>query len=136
MEEIKTRKRRVNYEDAECEAFVETIKWQYPNLYKMMIHVPNGGKRGAAEAAKFKKLGVKKGFPDYVFFYPSGKFPGLIIEMKKSMEHGGSKAVVSAEQKEWIMNLRERGYAAYICEGADEALDTLKKYLRSENIMG
>lgn len=31
-----------------------------------MIHIPNGGSRNAIEGAKFKKMGVRSGVPDYL----------------------------------------------------------------------
>lgn len=35
---------------------------KYPELV-LLFHIPNGGKRDAREAARFKKMGVKPVFP-------------------------------------------------------------------------
>ena len=44
---------------------------KYPEL-DLMFHIPNGGKRGKAEAARFKAEGVKAGVPD--IFFPKAKW--------------------------------------------------------------
>ena len=36
---------------------------KYPEL-SLMYHIPNGGKRGKAEAGRFRAMGVKSGVPD------------------------------------------------------------------------
>ena len=126
----KPRKRRVNHEDNECSAFVEQLSWEHPEVYKMLTKIEQGGSRGAAESAKLKKLGLKAGVPDYALFLPMGKFHGLFIEMKRPDGATANKAVVSDAQQEWIHNLREHNYAAYVCYSAEEALGTVKKYLK------
>lgn len=127
----RTRKRRVNHEDNECSTFVDTLAWKRPHVFKMLTKVEPGGTRGKAEAARLKRLGSKKGFPDYFIFYPTERFHGLAIEMKRPDGSTANKAVVSPEQHEWIFSLREKGYAAYICYTAEEALEVVEKYLRT-----
>lgn len=96
---------------------------KYPEL-KWLHHSPNGGFRDKREAAKFKAMGVKRGFPDLFFPVRRGIFPGLLIEMKKLK--GG---VVSDEQDKWKQHLQSQGYGVMICEGWEAARDTLVKYL-------
>src|SRR4030095_3305151 len=95
----------------------------------MLTKVEPGGTRGKAEAARLKRLGSKKGFPDYFIFLPSGKFHGLAIEMKRPENATANKPVVSEQQQEWIYKLRNQGYAAYVCYSAEEAINTIEKYL-------
>ena len=93
----------------------------------LMYHIPNGGKRGKAEAGRFRAMGVKSGVPD--IFLPVGvqkidsvdrgqytvirtKYNGLYIELKRL--RGGT---VSAAQKQWIARLRDTGYAVEVCKG-------------------
>ena len=45
-------------------------------------HSPNGGKRNAREAAKFKRMGTRSGFPDLFLAYPNKQYAGLFIELK------------------------------------------------------
>ncbi len=91
----------------------------------MLFHVPNGGKRGKAEAARFKAQGVKSGVPDLCLPVPRGGYHGLYIELKRLA--GGT---VSREQKEWIENLRRLGYRAEVCKGWEAAAEVIEGYLK------
>ncbi len=90
----------------------------------LLHHIPNGGQRDKAVAAKLKAEGVKAGVPDLCLPVPRGKYHGLYIEMKAI---GGSP---TQEQKAWIAALTEQGYAAQVCVGFEEAKETIEQYLR------
>ena len=113
-------------EDAEQATLMSWAAMQtgkYPEL-AMLFHIPNGGRRNAAEAARFKAEGVKAGVPD--LFLPvarCGKH-GLWIEMKR--REGGR---VSEHQSEWIQQLREQGYGVEVCYGWEEASKVLLGYM-------
>lgn len=94
----------------------------YPEL-RLIYHVPNGGKRGKLEAARLKRAGVKRGVPDLCLPVPRKKYHGLYIEMK----FGNGRT--SKEQKEWIKDLTEQGYFATVCNGFEEAKETIIKYM-------
>jgi len=96
-------------------------------------------KRGKAEAARFRAMGVKSGVPD--IFLPVGvqkidsvdrgqytiirtKYNGLYIELKRL--RGGT---VSAAQKQWIARLRDAGYAVEVCKGWEAAAAVITNYL-------
>lgn len=108
---------------------------KYPEL-ALMYHIPNGGKRGKAEAARFKAAGVKAGVPDICLpvkrswhwrTIPSdliAPYSGLYIELKR--QRGGA---VSAAQKKWIAALREAGYAVEVCKGWMAAAAVITDYL-------
>ncbi|CEP50287.1 VRR-NUC domain-containing protein [[Clostridium] sordellii] len=95
---------------------------KYPEL-KLIYHIPNGGKRNKLEAARLKRGGVKKGVPDLCLPVSKGAYHGLYIEMK----FGNGRT--SKEQKEWINDLTEQGYKAIVCNGFEEAKDTIIKYM-------
>lgn len=101
-------------------AFMES---KMPEL-KFLFHIPNGGKRGKAEAARFKAAGVKAGIPDLFLPVPRGKYAGLFIELKKQ---GGR---LSLNQKIWINNLERQGYCTRVCYGWEQAAETIQKYLK------
>lgn len=98
----------------------------YPCL-KHLFHIPNGGGRNIAEAAHLKRMGVKAGVPDLFLPYPVGEYHGLWIELKTE------RGRVMGTQREWIEWLREQCYAAYVCRGADAAINCLKMYLDGRN---
>ena len=96
---------------------------RFPEL-KLLFHVPNGGKRNAAEAARFKAMGVKAGVPDLCLPVPMNGYAGLYIEMK----YGKNKPTDT--QNKWITALRQQGYKVAVCYGGMEATKELETYLQ------
>ena len=87
------------------------VNWMRKNHKEHRIfHIPNGGQRNKATAAKLKSEGVSAGVPD--LFIPSLK---LFIEMKDL------KGVVSKEQKDWIAYLLSINYSVMVCYGFEDA---------------
>jgi hypothetical protein len=115
-------------EDSHCIALMQWCALEiknYPQL-RWLTHIPNGGARDIREGAKFKAMGVKRGFPDYFLAYPkygAQHYCGIMIEMKV----GSNKA--SEEQLEWLAYLNEAGYKAIVCYGWEEARDCIMEYL-------
>jgi hypothetical protein len=115
-------------EDTEQMGVIDWANWNknhFPEL-KMLFHIPNGGKRSATEAARFKAMGVKAGVPDLCLPVPRGGFAGLYIEMK----YGKNKT--TDNQKEWIADLQKQGYKVAVCYGGEEATRTLEAYLQTQ----
>ncbi len=95
----------------------------YPAL-KLLFHIPNGGKRSKAEAARFKAMGVRAGVPDLFLPVPRGRYHGLWIEMKRTKD-----GKISENQKWWIGALNSLGYSAQVAYGAEQAIRQLEEYL-------
>lgn len=115
-------------EDTEQMGVIDWANWninRFPEL-KLLFHVPNGGKRNATEAARFKAMGVKAGVPDLCLPVPRGGYAGLYIEMKYG------KNTPTDKQKEWIKDLKEQGYKVEICWEGKEATRLLEEYLRQQ----
>lgn len=113
-------------EDTEQMNVISWANWnsnKYPEL-KLLFHVPNGGKRNAQEAARFKTMGVKAGVPDLCLPVPRGGYAGLYIEMK----YGKNKT--TDKQDEWIHDLSAQGYFVKVCWGAEQAIDILEVYMQ------
>lgn len=113
-------------ESEEQRALFEWAAWsmgKWPEL-AMLFHIPNGGKRGKAEAGRLKAEGVSAGVPDLCLPVPRGGYHGLYIELKRIK--GGE---VSKSQKEWLALLNRQGYFAMVCFGWQEAARTITKYL-------
>lgn len=70
------------HEDGLQKACVAWFDYTHRELSLYLHHSPNGGRRNASEAAKFKAMGVRAGFPDLVLLVPRGKCPFLAIELK------------------------------------------------------
>lgn len=118
-----------NYRRSEATEQIAVIQWceinkfMYPEL-KLIFHVPNGGTRNKIEAANLKRQGVKSGVPDLFLPVARHDYNGLFIEMK----YGKNKT--TENQKIWIEELQGQGYLCQVCNGAEEAVEVLKKYMK------
>lgn len=113
-------------EDQLQKAIIQYWDLKYPKWKKRLACVPNGGKRNAIEAAKFKQMGVRAGFPDLVLLIPNKFYPFCGIELKtktgrqsehqkayqKEFESIGAKYVIVRSLKEFIEVVN--GYLAEI----------------------
>ena len=113
-------------EDAEQTALFRWAAYQrgrWPEL-ELMFHIPNGGKRSKAEAARFMRLGVKAGVSDVFLPVARGGCHGLWIELKR-LKTGRP----SAAQIEWIERMTQQGYAATVCHGWEQAAKVIAEYM-------
>jgi hypothetical protein len=95
------------------------VKWfrlQYPN--HLINHQPNGGKRNAIEASKFKEMGTVPGWPD--LFIPSIR---LFIELKSE------KGRLSENQINVIDYLKKNGYFVEVINNFEDFVKITNKYL-------
>lgn len=125
---VRTVRRRapVDYEGNEQAALFNWMKLRHPLAWRLAYHVPNGGHRHKATAAKLKAQGVKAGVPDVSIALARGGYYGLYIELKATPPHD---AEVAPSQKEWISSLVEQGYKAVVCRGMKEAMAVIDDYL-------
>lgn len=98
----------------------------WPEYYDVMFHpVQESGSGGSKiYGSHLNSLGRKKGVPDWFVMVPSGKFYGLILELKKC--NSGS---VSKEQTLFMVKLEEMGYRCVIAFGFAAALKAIDDYL-------
>lgn len=114
----------------------DVIKWarlhsiRIPVL-ELLFAVPNGGDRDPRVAAQLKAEGVRKGVPDLLLPVRSGAWPGLAIEMKRRKVRGISSAP-SPEQRWWLAQLADQGFATTIAYGAAAAISSIERYLAGE----
>ena len=118
------------YIPTESEEQITVFEWaavmeqRYPEL-AMLYHIPNGGLRNKATAARLRAEGVKAGVPDLCLPVPRSGYHGLYIEMKK--RDGSNRA--TKEQRQWIDELQAHGYRAPVAYGSDEAIGVLEECL-------
>lgn len=106
-------------------AAVMARKW--PEL-RLLHHIPNGGSRNAREAHNLRMQGVKAGIPDIFLPVARGGWHGLYIEMKRRKD-----GRLSDEQAAMLETLREQGYCAWVCKGANDAIELITEYLNNDN---
>lgn len=120
------RAKPVDREGLEQAALLREVGLRYPAAADLIYHVPNGGHRLKAVAAKLKAQGVKAGVPDLVLPMARGGYFGLYIEFKAKPPFD---AEVSANQHAYINKLTAQGYLAVVCRGHIDALETIRAYL-------
>ena len=79
-----------------------------------------------------KKAGKKAGVSDLHLPVPIYPYCGLWIEMKRKIEKGKPKPKTTLSQQEWINKMRKQGHYACVCFGAEQAIEIIKKYVKSE----
>lgn len=100
-----------------------SVRRRWPEL-ALLYHVENERLCTPQQAARRKRMGVKKGVPDLCLPVPRGPYAGLYLELKKP---GGR---LSEEQKWWLDQLNRQGCCAAVCYGWEEAREWLEKYLQ------
>jgi hypothetical protein len=121
---VKQGKYRATEDDEQIALFqwAELAQRRYPEL-ALLHHIPNGGHRHPATAAKLKKMGVKRGAPDICLPAARGGYAGLYIELKVG------RNTPSRAQKYWLDELTKNGYRAVVCRGAEEARNEILQYI-------
>lgn len=99
----------------------------HPICREYLIHIPNGGSRkDAREGANLKAQGVRPGVSDYFLAYPSKKYHGLWLELKRK---NPAPAVLTAAQKDWLNKMNLVGYDAQLVYGWEAAKKIIEEYL-------
>lgn len=99
----------------ECTTFVEWLDWQITlGTVILYTHIPSETfTKSWAIKIKNKRMGVRKGFPDYFIIT---RKRAIAIEMKRIK--GGA---VSLEQDAWLEALERVDIPAKVCKGMAEA---------------
>jgi len=121
------RAKPVDREGQEQAALMTELRIRLPEVADLIYHVPNGGHRIKAVAAKLKAQGVKAGIPDLVLPMARGGFFGLYIEFKATPPND---AAISSSQHERIRKLNDQGYLAVVCRGHFDTVEQIRAYLR------
>lgn len=109
---------------------INCVKWfslQYPKLSLLLHHSPNGGRRNALEAERFKRMGTRKGFPDLILLFPNAHYHALFIEMKSR------KGIQRNSQKIYQQAVEQMNYKYEIVRSIDEFIDCIRRYLGSKD---
>lgn len=94
----------------------------------LIFHIPNGKRRNVIEAVNLKRMGVKRGVPDFFFPYPVHPYHGLWIEVKEG------KGALSPEQREFMLKTKSLGYYYEIARSVSDFWDILAEYTKNNAI--
>ena len=94
-----------------------------PEEWRLLLHhSPNGGKRSESEAARFKAMGTRKGFPDLILALPCNGYHGAFFELKSE------KGKTSKEQEVYLALLKKQGYMTFVTRSYEDFDNQLKEY--------
>lgn len=102
------------------------VRWfslAYGSYARLLHHSPNGGHRNVMEAAKFKQMGVRAGYPDLTLLVPRKGYHALFIEMKTA------KGKQSEHQREYQAELEKQGYKYIICRSVQDFIKEIEEYM-------
>lgn len=126
---LPVRKRRISHPEANEQAKV--VAWahrayrQHPELYPHLrrLHCSlNGVKLSKTQAGIAKGQGMLRGVPDLFLPVPRCGLHGLYIEMK----YGDNRP--TPDQKLFLKESNELGYATAVCYSAGEAILAIRDY--------
>ena len=108
-------------EDADLISLVSWVKYNYPELAKVMYHIPNESMMPVQGRVMANKKGVLSGAPDLCF----ALVPAVYIELKRrcvKKSLSSSKARQHFEhQLSVLSNLQQAGNQCFVCFGLENA---------------
>jgi hypothetical protein len=133
---------RVSEHDEQA-AFVADVLYRYssrPDFARPLFFAPMNGAwiggtgRGGKYAlmAKYKAAGMTPGVADILYLQPRGGHPYMAIEMKTPNRRNENNGGLSAEQTEFLQAARACNAFAWVCYGAQEAIEKFDKYMSME----
>ena len=105
---------------------IACVSWfmhQYRSYSFLLHHSPNGGARSESEGARFKEMGVRKGFPDLILLIPNRHHPYLCLELKTE------KGRQSESQRYYQQLVTEAGGLYIVIRSKEELNPTERAYL-------
>lgn len=112
-----------HHEDNMQIACVSWFMHQYRSYAFLLHHSPNGGARSESEGARFKDMGVRKGFPDLILLIPNRHHPYLCIELKTE------KGRQSESQRYYQQLVTEAGGLYVVVRSKEDFITAVKAYL-------
>jgi hypothetical protein len=121
----------MEYTATEKEEALTLMRWAmlHPICREYLIHIANERKCDARHGASLKLQGVRSGVSDYFLAYPTTRYSGLWIELKR--RQGGT---INPNQLTWMQKMKEVGYDAQVARGWEEAKDKIEEYLNETKI--
>lgn len=104
---------------------VRWFDYQYPQYRLLLHHSPNGGRRDVREAARFKRMGVRAGFPDLILLLPNEEYNYLAIELKTD---NGKQ---SDGQKKMAVIMEGNGGKYIVVRCFEEFADVVNKWMNN-----
>lgn len=111
----------------ESDTQIACVRWfrlQYPRLARLLISIPNGGRRDIVTGKILKAEGAVAGASDLILLLRRGDFGCLCIEMKTR------KGKQSDSQKAWQKVMESFGNKYVICRDVTSFINEINTYLK------
>lgn len=98
---------------------------QYPKLKLLLHHSPNEGllMKHDRDGAKRKAMGMRAGFPDFIFLHPNRFYGYLALELKSA------KGRQTDHQKEYQQVVEQNGGKYVIVRSLEEFMSVVNDYI-------
>lgn len=125
---VKPQRKRPEY--AEDKLQIACKYWfdaQYPKLRLLLHHSPNEGRlmQHDRDGAKRKAMGMRAGFPDFIFLHPNKYYAYLALELKSA------KGRQTDHQKEYQEAVEQSRGKYVLVRSLDEFMAEVKDYLNN-----
>jgi hypothetical protein len=104
-------------------------KADFSDIYPMMWHTVNEGKRDSFYGAMLSKRGKKPGIPDWVVLIPAPGYTALLIELKRSRKSDSS---IPKEERDFILIAEKFGVCVVVAYGYIAALEAINDYFSNK----
>ena len=121
-----TKRRRPSHEEDRLQMACRTwFDLQHKELSILLHHSPNEGLlvKQAKDGAKRKAMGVRAGFPDFIFLKPNRFYPYLAVELKTA------KGKQSVHQQAYQRAIEKNGGRYCIARSLEEFIKIINDYL-------
>lgn len=111
------------------------LKLQHPRVREQVVMIPNEGKKSVAGYALAKILGFHVGASDLFIAWPTAKYHGLWLEVKKDKWNGAKSSKEAAHikrQMDFLDKMIEKGYQGKMVAGVDAAIQEITNYLNGK----
>ena len=121
-------------ENQEQRAIVKYL-YLHPVLKDFYCKNNNEGKRTEAQTWHLKCMGLRPGVSDLFIYYPTAKYHGLFLEVKRNMSYPTSARNTDTwiAQELFIETVRSVGYAGHFCFGFENGKRIIDDYLSSRS---
>lgn len=109
---------------------VDCVAWlrhHYPHI--LFWHTVNEGQKTITSALRDEQAGLRKGVSDFIILIGiNSRYPFAAIELKRTNKSGKGKASpVSAEQRVFLRDVRQRGGFAAVAYGFEQFKISIKE---------
>lgn len=117
-------KRKEDSHQVDCVAW---LRHHYPHI--LFWHTVNEGQKTITSALRDEQAGLRKGVSDFIILIGiNSRYPFAAIELKRTNKSGKGKASpVSAEQRVFLRDVRQRGGFAAVAYGFEQFKIAIKE---------